>query len=66
MSWSWRIGRIAGIDEPTTVVDFSGWPIVVHEKFPEELAYHIAGVQATSNVAAAELTEPFSAAASQV
>lgn len=37
-------GRIAGIDEPTTVVDFSGWPIVVHKKFPEELAYHIAGV----------------------
>jgi TRAP-type uncharacterized transport system substrate-binding protein len=37
-------GRIAGIDEPTTVVDFSGWPIVVHEKFPNELAYHIAAV----------------------
>ena len=37
-------GRIAGIDEPTTVVDFSGWPIVVHEKFPDELAYHVAGV----------------------
>jgi hypothetical protein len=37
-------GRIAGIDEPTTVVDFSGWPIVVHENFPEELAYHVAGV----------------------
>ena len=27
-------GRVAGINEPTTVVDFSGWPIVVHEKFP--------------------------------
>jgi TRAP-type uncharacterized transport system substrate-binding protein len=37
-------GRIAGINEPTTVVDFSGWPIVVHEKFPDALAYHIAGV----------------------
>ena len=37
-------GRIAGIDEPTTVVDFSGWPIVVHENFPDDLAYHIAGV----------------------
>ena len=37
-------GRVAGINEPTTVVDFSGWPIVVHEKFPDELAYHIAGV----------------------
>ncbi len=37
-------GRIAGIDEPTTVVDFSGWPIVVHKKFPDELAYHIAAV----------------------
>jgi TRAP-type uncharacterized transport system substrate-binding protein len=37
-------GRVAGINEPTTVVDFSGWPIVVHEKFPDELAYNIAGV----------------------
>jgi TRAP-type uncharacterized transport system substrate-binding protein len=37
-------GRVTGIDEPTTVVDFSGWPIVVHEKFPYDLAYHIAGV----------------------
>src|SRR5262245_8756425 len=37
-------GRIDGIDKPTTVVDFSGWPIVVHEKFPDDLAYHIAGV----------------------
>lgn len=37
-------GRIAGINDPTTVVDFSGWPIVVHEKFPDELAYHIASV----------------------
>ena len=37
-------GRIAGINDPTTVVDFSGWPIVVHEKFPDDLAYHIAGV----------------------
>jgi TRAP-type uncharacterized transport system substrate-binding protein len=37
-------GRIAGINEPTTVVDFSGWPIVVHDKFPDPLAYHIAAV----------------------
>ena len=37
-------GRIAGINDPTTVVDFSGWPIVVQEKFPDDLAYHIAGV----------------------
>src|SRR6266508_359015 len=37
-------GRIGGINDPTTVVDFSGWPIVVHKKFPDELAYHIAGV----------------------
>jgi TRAP-type uncharacterized transport system substrate-binding protein len=37
-------GRVAGINDPTTVVDFSGWPIVVHEKFPDDLAYHIAGV----------------------
>ena len=37
-------GRLAGIGQPTTAVDFSGWPIVVHEKFPDDLAYHIAGV----------------------
>jgi TRAP-type uncharacterized transport system substrate-binding protein len=37
-------GRLAGIKEPTTVLDFSGWPIIVHEKFPADLAYHIAGV----------------------
>jgi len=37
-------GRIAGINDPTTVVDFSGWPICVHRKFPDDLAYHIAGV----------------------
>ena len=37
-------GRIDGINDLTTVVDFSGWPIVVHEKFPDDLAYHIAGV----------------------
>jgi len=37
-------GRVAGIVEPTMVVDFSGWPIVVHEKFPDDLAYHIVGV----------------------
>ncbi|HXG53026.1 MAG TPA: TAXI family TRAP transporter solute-binding subunit [candidate division Zixibacteria bacterium] len=37
-------GRVAGIEGPVTAVDFSGWPIVVHEKFPEELAYRIAAV----------------------
>jgi TRAP-type uncharacterized transport system substrate-binding protein len=37
-------GRVAGINVPTTVVDFSGWPIVAHEKFPYDLAYHIAAV----------------------
>jgi len=37
-------GRIDGINDPTTVVDFSGWPIVVHKSFPDELAYHIAAV----------------------
>jgi TRAP-type uncharacterized transport system substrate-binding protein len=26
------------------VVDFSGWPIVVHKNFPDDLAFHIAGV----------------------
>jgi TRAP-type uncharacterized transport system substrate-binding protein len=37
-------GRLAGIKEPTTVLDFSGWPIVVHERFPDDLAYHIVSV----------------------
>lgn len=37
-------GRLGGIKEPTTVLDFSGWPIIVHEKFPDDLAYHIVGV----------------------
>jgi TRAP-type uncharacterized transport system substrate-binding protein len=37
-------GRLAGINEPTTVLDFSGWPIIAHEKFPADLAYHIAAV----------------------
>jgi len=37
-------GRIAGIGCPIQAVDFSGWPIVVHERFPDELAYHIAAV----------------------
>jgi len=37
-------GRIEGINDPTTVVDFSGWPICVHEKFPADLAYHIVAV----------------------
>jgi uncharacterized protein len=37
-------GRIDGINDPTTVVDFSGWPLVVHKNFPGDLAYHIAGV----------------------
>jgi hypothetical protein len=37
-------GRLGGIKEPTTVLDFSGWPIVVHERFPDDLGYHIAGV----------------------
>jgi TRAP-type uncharacterized transport system substrate-binding protein len=37
-------GRTGGINVPTTVVDFSGWPIVVHEKFPDDLAYHVVGV----------------------
>jgi TRAP-type uncharacterized transport system substrate-binding protein len=37
-------GRLAGINEPTAVLDFSGWPIVVHKKFPDDLAYHIVAV----------------------
>lgn len=37
-------GRLAGIKEPTTVLDFSGWPIVVHEKFPDDLAYQTVAV----------------------
>ncbi|HWO42534.1 MAG TPA: TAXI family TRAP transporter solute-binding subunit [Candidatus Eisenbacteria bacterium] len=37
-------GRVAGIEGPVETVDFSGWPIVVHDKFPDELAYHVAAV----------------------
>ncbi len=38
-------GRLRGnIPAETQVVDFSGWPIVTHESFPEELAYHLASV----------------------
>src|ERR1043165_6121526 len=32
-------GRIAGIDEPTTVVDFSGWPLARPQQFPQEVAH---------------------------
>lgn len=38
-------GRIEGdIPESTVVVDFSGWPIVVREEMPEELAYQLVAV----------------------
>ncbi len=39
-----RFRLLRSFDDPTTVVDFSGWPLVVHEKFPDDLAYHIVGV----------------------
>jgi uncharacterized protein len=33
-------GRLAGeLDPNTEVVDYSGWPIVTHSTFPDELAY---------------------------
>jgi len=32
------------LQEPTEVIDFSGWPIVVHADFPEELAYRLTAV----------------------
>lgn len=38
-------GRLEGnFQEPTEVVDFSGWPIITHASLPEELAYHIVAV----------------------
>jgi TRAP-type uncharacterized transport system substrate-binding protein len=34
-------GRLEGNFDPATeVVDYSGWPIVTHANFPDELAYH--------------------------
>ena len=32
------------LQKSTEVIDFSGWPLVVHADFPEELAYHLAAV----------------------
>ncbi len=32
------------LDQPTEVVDFSGWPIVAHASLPDELAYHLVAV----------------------
>ena len=32
------------LNEPTEVVDFSGWPIVAHTNLPDELAYHLIAV----------------------
>lgn len=38
-------GRLKGnIPESTVVVDFSGWPIIMHASLPDELAYHMAAV----------------------
>lgn len=38
-------GRFEGkLQEPTEVVDFSGWPIVTHASLPEELAYQMTAV----------------------
>jgi len=38
-------GRLKGeIPTSTTVVDYSGWPIVTREDFPEELAYQFVAV----------------------
>jgi len=38
-------GRLKGnIPESTLVVDYSGWPIITHERLADELAYHIAAV----------------------
>ncbi len=36
-------GRLKGDFDPATeVIDYSGWPIVTHAEFPEELAYQFA------------------------
>ena len=38
-------GRLKGnIPESTVVVDFSGWPIIMHASLPDQLAYHMAAV----------------------
>jgi len=38
-------GRLRGAFSPAAdVVDYSGWPIVVHADFPDELAYQFVGV----------------------
>ncbi|MFC1815301.1 hypothetical protein ACFL0M_05015 [Thermodesulfobacteriota bacterium] len=38
-------GRFTGkLQKSTEVVDFSGWPLVVHASFPEELAYRLTAV----------------------
>ena len=42
-------GRLQGNFDPATeVIDYSGWPIVTHENFPAELAYHF--VAALENI----------------
>jgi len=34
-------GRLKGDFDPSTeVIDYSGWPIITHASFPDELAYH--------------------------
>jgi uncharacterized protein len=36
-------GRLQGkVEDATEVIDYSGWPIVTHLSFPEELAYQFA------------------------
>ncbi len=38
-------GRLQGkLPDSTQVVDFSGWPLITHANFPEEVAYHVASV----------------------
>jgi hypothetical protein len=38
-------GRLQGnVDGATEVIDYSGWPIVTHTGFPDELAYQFAAV----------------------
>ncbi|HEY2986123.1 MAG TPA: TAXI family TRAP transporter solute-binding subunit [Candidatus Binatia bacterium] len=42
-------GRLTGNFDPSTeVIDYSGWPIVAHARFPEELAYQF--VAALENI----------------
>jgi len=38
-------GRLnGGLQESSEVIDYSGWPLITHAEFPDDLAYHLVGV----------------------